>query len=192
MGAMVTYGPIRKKPATRHWGWRRHPTSFAGTVRHRKVISMHRSQSRPSLRRLAKAAIALEVLLSVGAAGGGAALMLGPRGQIIPLPLSALQGSPFDSYFMPGLVLFGILGLGPLCAAALAWLRHPLAPLAATAVGVALLAWLAVEIAIIGYTNNPPLQPFYLVLGVAITVTGLAWLAEVAPAALRRGHQRPC
>jgi hypothetical protein len=146
---------------------------------------MRPTRSTSPLTRFAKAAVALEVLLSFGALGGGAALMLGPRGQIIPLPLSALQGSPFDSDFMPGLVLFGILGLGPLGAAALAWLRHPLAPLAATVVGVALLIWLAVEIAIIGYTNNPPLQPFYLVLGVAITVVGLGRLAETRSAALR-------
>lgn len=81
------------------------------------------------LRRVAKTALALDILLSLGALGGGAALMLGPRGEILPLPLSALRGSPFDTYFVPGLILFSILGLGPLAAARLAWLRHPLAPL---------------------------------------------------------------
>lgn len=128
--------------------------------------------------RLAKAAAALEVFLSFGALGGGAALVLGSRGEIIPLPLSALKGSPFETYFVPGLILFVVLGLGPLLAAVLVWLRHPLAPLAAIATGVALLIWLAVEIAVVGYTNNPPLQPFYLLIGAAITVIGLGWLAE--------------
>ncbi len=46
-------------------------------------------------------------------------LMLAPRGEIMPLPLSALAGSPFDTYFVPGLILFGVLGLGPLIAARL-------------------------------------------------------------------------
>jgi hypothetical protein len=127
---------------------------------------------------VARTALALDILLSLGALGGGAALMLGPRGEILPLPLSALRGSPFDTYFVPGLILFAILGLGPLAAAGLVWLRHPLAPLATCVVGVALLIWLAVEIAIIGYSDNPPLQPFYLLLGVAITVVGLTWLAR--------------
>ena len=134
--------------------------------------------SRSPLSRIARAALALDILLSLGALGGGAALMLGPRGEILPLPLSALRGSPFDTYFVPGLILFAILGLGPLAAAGLVWLRHPLAPLATCVVGVALLIWLAVEIAIIGYSDNPPLQPFYLLLGVAITVVGLTWLAR--------------
>ena len=56
--------------------------------------------------------------------------MLGSRGEIIPLPLSALRDSPFETYFGPGLILFCALGLGPLAAALLAWRRHPLAPIA--------------------------------------------------------------
>ena len=137
----------------------------------------------PSLSRFAKAAGCLEVFLSVGALGGGGALMLGARGEIIPLPLSALEGSPFETYFAPGLILFCALGLGPLAAARLVWLRHPLAPIAALAVGVALLIWMAVEIAVIGYSNHPPLQPFYLLLGAVITGVGLGWRATLGPAA---------
>jgi hypothetical protein len=149
---------------------------------------MLESRTRQPRRRIAKAAIALEVLLSVGALGGGAALVLGPQGQIIPLPLSALRGSPFDSYLVPGLILFGVLGLGPLVAAALAWRGHRLAPLAAFGTGLALLTWLAVEIAIVGYSNDPPLQPFYLLLGVTITVLGHSWLAAVGQSAIHVRH----
>lgn len=108
--------------------------------------------------RLAKIAIALEVFLALGALGGGGALMLGPRGQIIPLPLSALGGSSFADYFVPGMILFLVIGFGPLAAAVLTWRRHRLAPFLACAVGGALLVWLAVEIAIVGYSNEPPLQ----------------------------------
>jgi hypothetical protein len=137
--------------------------------------TLHIMPKARSLSRFAKAAVSLEVFLGVGALGGGGALMLGSRGQIIPLPVSALSGSPFETYFVPGLILFCTLGLGPLAAALLAWLRHPLAPIAALGVGVALLIWMAVEIAIVGYSNNPPLQPFYVLLGAAITGVGLGW-----------------
>jgi hypothetical protein len=58
--------------------------------------------------------------LSLGALGGGFVLILAPRGEIMPLPLSALAGSPFDTYLGPGLFLFSVLGLGPLVAARLA------------------------------------------------------------------------
>ena len=129
--------------------------------------------------RSAAASLVLEVVLSIGALGGGLVLIVAPRGEIMPLPLSALAGSPFETYLGPGLILFTVLGLAPLVAARLAWIRHPLAPVAAFVVGAALLIWVAVEIAIIGYSNEPPLQAIYLTLGAVITVVALGWLTEV-------------
>ena len=131
------------------------------------------------LGRVAKSAVVLEVLLSIGALGGGLVLMIAPRGEIMPLPLSALAGSPFHTYLVPGLILFGVLGLGPLVAARLAWLRHPLAPTAAFVVGSGLLIWVAVEVAIIGYSNEPPLQAIYGILGVVILLVACRWLLGV-------------
>jgi hypothetical protein len=151
-----------------------------------EVAAMTIKPQRPPLSRLAKVSIALEVLLSIGALGGGLVLIVAPRGEIMALPLSALAGSPFDTYLGPGVILFTVLGLGPLVAARLAWLRHPLAPFAALVVGTALLIWVGVEIAIIGYSNEPPLQAIYLVLGFVITVVALGWLAEVGLPALHR------
>src|ERR1700676_2170695 len=133
-----------------------------------------------SVSRFAKASVFLEVFLSIGAFGGGSALMLGSRGEIIPLPVSALRDSPFETYFEPGLILFCALGLGPLAAALLAWRRHPLAPIAALGVGIALLIWMAVEIAIVGYSNHPPLQLFYALLGALITGVALVWRVTLA------------
>ena len=128
------------------------------------------------LGRVAKAAVVLEILLSIGALAGGLVLMIAPRGEIMPLPLSALAGSPFDTYLIPGLILFGVVGLGPLVAARLAWLRHPLAPAAAFVVGAGLLIWVAVEVAIIGYSNEPPLQVVYASLGAAIVFIAARWV----------------
>ena len=146
--------------------------------------------ARPALSRLAKTSIALEVLLGIGALGGGLVLIVAPRGEIMPLPLSALAGSPFETYLGPGLILFTVLGMGPLVAAWLALRRHPLAPFAAFAVGVALLIWVAVEIGIIGYSNEPPLQAIYLVIGAVITVVAVRWLAEVGLPALDRRNAK--
>jgi hypothetical protein len=146
---------------------------------------------RQPLSRFAKGLVVLEVLLSLGALGGGFVLILAPRGEIMPLPLSALAGSPFDTYLGPGLILFSVLGLGPLIAARLAWLRHPFAPIAAFIVGVALLIWVAVEIAIIGYSSEPPLQAIYLTLGAAITLGAIGWVRNVGLAELHPRTARP-
>lgn len=117
----------------------------------------------------------LELVLALGALGGGLALMLGPRGDILHLPVSALSGSPFDTYFVPGLMLFSILGLGPLVVAGLAWRGNRSAPALTSGVGAALLVWIAVEIVMVGYTSSPPLQAVYLILGVALALIGGAW-----------------
>jgi len=50
---------------------------------------------------------------------------------------------------------------------------------------VALLIWMAVEVAIVGYTNSPPLQPFYLLLGAVITGVGLGWRITLGRSAPR-------
>jgi len=145
------------------------------------LAAMATRTSPPPLGRIAMSEIGLEILLAVGALGGGLALMAGPHGEILPLPVSSLVGSLFPDWFVPGAILFVVLGLGPLAAAVLAWRRHPTAPFLAFATGGALLIWLAVEIAIIGYSNGPPLQPVYLALGVLITVVGAAWLRQTGP-----------
>ena len=132
----------------------------------------------PPLGRFASAAIALEIFLGVGAVGGGLALMAGPNGEIFPIPVAALSGSPFANYFVPGAVLFTTLGIGPLGAAVLAWRRHPAAPLLTLAVGGALLIWLVVEIVVVGYSNDPPLQALYFGLGIVISLVGVSWMRQ--------------
>jgi hypothetical protein len=44
---------------------------------------------------------------------------------------------------------------------------------------------MAVEIAIVGYSNSPPLQPFYVLLGAVITGVGLGWRVTLGPEPLR-------
>lgn len=141
---------------------------------------------------LAVTAVVLNVFLGVGALGGGGALMLGPRGEILPLPVALLDGSPFHTYFGPGLILCTALGVFPVLVAVLAWRRQRWAPLLTLGVGGALLTWMAVEIAIVGYANDPPLQPIYVALGIAIGVVGMAWLHQSRfPFGVSRRSSRP-
>jgi hypothetical protein len=151
---------------------------------------MEIDRTKQRLSRLAKAVLGLEVLLSIGAVAGGLVLMIAPRGEIMPLPISALAGSPFDTYFVPGLILFTVLGLSPLVAARLAWSRNPLAAAAAFVIGTALVTWVAVEVAIIGYTNEPPLQAIYLALGIVIGVAAVRWQLDLGLPTLHRTTAR--
>ncbi|MDP9152051.1 MAG: hypothetical protein M3O36_19175, partial [Myxococcota bacterium] len=80
----------------------------------------------------------------------------------------------------PGWILFVLLGVAPLGVALLAWRTHRCAPLLTVGVGAALLIWMTVEIAMIGYAHDPPLQPIYIGLGLAIAVVGIAWLRQTS------------
>ena len=131
------------------------------------------------------ALIVVQVFLALGALAGGAALVASPRGGIIKLPLSDLQGSPFNDFLIPGLILFVVLGVGPLVVA-LALLRRPRSAALAAAnpfrgrywgwtasgvIGVGLVVWIAVEALIVPLSF---LQPFYGAVGVAIIALTLA------------------
>ena len=52
-------------------------------------------------------------LLSIGAIGGGAVLIISPSGELIGIPLSEYRNLPFNSYLIPGIILFSVLGIIP-------------------------------------------------------------------------------
>jgi hypothetical protein len=52
--------------------------------------------------------------LGLGAIGGGGALIISPNGELLDMPLSILDESPFNSFLIPGMILFSVLGVVPL------------------------------------------------------------------------------
>ena len=58
--------------------------------------------------------IILLAFLGFSAIGGGGALIVSPSGKLMGgLPLSILEHSPFTNFFVPGIILFLVLGLTP-------------------------------------------------------------------------------
>lgn len=51
--------------------------------------------------------------LGVRALLGGGQFVLAPSGRILGLSPSMVSGTPFDDFLIPGLVLFGVLGVFP-------------------------------------------------------------------------------
>ncbi len=123
---------------------------------------------------LARLATALEIFLGLGAVFGGGALILAPDGHLLGIPTTLLEGSPFTSFLMPGIVLFSLVGLAPLMAAAITIRRQTLAPLAAVAVGVTLIGWISVEMLVLAGPGSLA-WALYMVLGVSITAVGVVW-----------------
>ncbi|HEX6897575.1 MAG TPA: hypothetical protein VF146_19985 [Bryobacteraceae bacterium] len=104
----------------------------------------------------------LVVFLAVnglGGVAGGIALM----NNVMPFPEVWLQGTPFRSYFSPGLILFLLVGCVHLVAAFLLLWRAGLARIASLVAGLVLLGWMAGELKMIGF--QAPIQIWFVTLG---------------------------
>ena len=101
---------------------------------------------------------------------GGIALVIDPSGELLQMPLSMLAGSPFNTFLIPGIILLIILGIFPMVIFYGLWKRTNWAWSGALMVSVALIIWIGVEIWMIGYHSEPPLQLIYGLLGLILLV----------------------
>jgi hypothetical protein len=117
----------------------------------------------------------IALLLFQGLSGivGGIFLIVDPSGSSINIPLEWLEGSPFSNYLIPGIILFSILGVVPLIAVYMLRKKMPRSRQYAMFVGAALVIWILVEILIIGYQADPPLQAIYGPVGLFIFLLAL-------------------
>ncbi len=58
--------------------------------------------------------IFLLAFLGLGAVGGGVLFIVSPSGELLGMPISALNNSPFNNFLLPGIILFLALGVAPL------------------------------------------------------------------------------
>lgn len=108
------------------------------------------------------------LLQGVSGLVGGCALMADPSGALIGLPLVWLEGTPFSDYFVPGTILLTVLGVCPLVIGSGLWRGRSWAWYGSLLVGASLAIWILVEINMIGYQPDPPLQAFYGLLSLMI------------------------
>ena len=125
-------------------------------------------------------AIVLLVFLGVTALAGSIPMILHPHGTSTTLPLSTLENSPFRTYLVPGILLFGANGV---LALAIFWIllrRSSRYALLTTFQGCILLAWLIAECWLLEIVVW--LHYFYGVIAVALIACGLILRHEPSPA----------
>lgn len=115
---------------------------------------------------LTKALGALLLFEAVSAFGGGLYGLAGAEG----IPRAWLRGSPFSDYLVPSAVLLVVVGGAQLLAGVAVLRRRPRSGRSALLAGVILLAWSALQMAVIGHTSW--LQP--LTIAVALLILVLA------------------
>jgi hypothetical protein len=104
---------------------------------------------------------------------GGCGLTWDPTGSAVGLDPGWLEGSPFGDYLIPGVILLLVLGIGPLLVTLGILRRSPWAWAASLLTGVALIIWIVVEVLVVGYIAQPPLQLIYGLVGLGIVATTL-------------------
>lgn len=116
--------------------------------------------------------ILLALIFFQGTSGlvGGTALVLDPSGEILQMPLTLLDGSPFDTYLIPGAILLLVLGVFPIIILYGLLRRKAWAWSGAVLVSAALIIWIVAEIAMIGYQSEPPLQLIYGSVGILLLI----------------------
>jgi hypothetical protein len=110
----------------------------------------------------------LLLLVAINAFGGGYYGMAGAKN----VPTEWLKKSPFHNYFVPGLILFVVVGGLSLVAAIAVFKQHRFAHKLAFFCGVIILIWLSIQIAIIGYVSW--MQPTTGIAALLILI--LTWL----------------
>ena len=81
----------------------------------------------------------------------------------MPFPEVWLQGTPFHSYFFPGLILCLVVGGSQLVATFILLWHDSVARMASLIAGLLLTGWMAGELTLIGF--QAPIQVFFVTIG---------------------------
>jgi hypothetical protein len=139
------------------------------------MLTVHIATDRPIERpTYAWLALALMLLTALTAVPVGLMLMLDPSGAGIQLPSEWIQSSIFGSYFIPGLYLFAMNGIGMIVAAGLILLRHWSASWLTGILGAGLVIWILVQLVVMPEVMW--LQWAFLTVGLLLWVIALFWL----------------
>ena len=116
-------------------------------------------------------AILLLAFTGISAIAGGGALMLDPSGESVDMPLDLLKHSPFKNFFLPGLILFTIIGLGCLVAFGIVIKKARGYPFLVIFIGFALSIWISVQMLFI--RNVHFLHIVYGLIGIILIILGI-------------------
>lgn len=113
----------------------------------------------------------LQVFIGIGAVPSGLMIILDPSGSSIGFTLELLEGTPFSSYLVPGIFLFAVNGVISLTGGILSFIRFRHAGLLAIGLGIFLLAWVIIQVSLIGLMSW--LQPTFFGLGIIELILGI-------------------
>jgi hypothetical protein len=105
-----------------------------------------------------------------GAVYGGSHLVAFPDGSSLHLPAEFLKHSPFENYFIPGLVLFIALGLFSFFIFAAMLFSLPNAPVLTTIEGIIVTGWILIQLLMVREFSY--LQAVFVITGLLMIYLG--------------------
>jgi hypothetical protein len=133
--------------------------------------------------------LGLHLFHVLSAVGGGIALVVGA----LPVPLSVLRHTPFDSFVVPGIFLATVVGGSAAIGASAMLARSRQASMISAAAGAVMVGWILGETVLVqGFSW---LQALYLLTGLVVLLASIRWwraterVAEPATVAVPRQHR---
>lgn len=115
--------------------------------------------------------IIIEFFNGLSGLAGGFGLIMDPTAESLGMELAWLDGTPFKSFLIPGIILFVFNGLGNILAAVLSLRKHSHFPAVALSFGAVMMIWIISQVSFIGYKSF--LQPLYFSTGLIQTAMGI-------------------
>lgn len=109
-----------------------------------------------------KLLIFLHVFVGIGALFGGGGAILNPVNPM-GITIDVLKNSPFNSFLIPGIILFVVIGLGNLFAAAVLYKNYDCSLYISHFMGIVLTGWIVVQCVMMRAINL--LHIIYFIIG---------------------------
>lgn len=118
------------------------------------------------------ALVVVALFVALTAVGGGVAMALGVDSNVDP---AWLEGTPFRSYRVPGVLLAGLVGGSALAAAVALFLDDTVGAGMAVIAGAILAGWITAEVRMLNQPDAPTAtEILYFAVGLAMVGLGLA------------------
>ena len=122
-------------------------------------------------------AIILLFFNGISAMFGGYALSTDPSGNSLSMPIELLRHSPFQNFFIPGIILFTIIGLGSTIVAVLVIRNNIYTRWLVIITGSSLVIWITVQVSLI--RDFGVLHAVYFLTGIILVIIAVGYPARI-------------
>lgn len=125
--------------------------------------------------------------VGIGALFGGIMALIDPSGKLFGMSTDLLKKGLFDSFLIPGLFLFLVIGLGHMLSFWLVKKRVKFHPYISGTMGCILMAWIVIQCYILGAINI--LHVIYFIIGVIEGIISLYMLLKLRLFPFHKGNR---